>query len=373
MEKIQSYELLDNKAISTSSAVYRKTRKNGEYFFLKMFNDPVRPTERIRAHNPVEFKRRDDWCKRFENTRKTVNALISALGGGNFVAPVDFFLHENRYYQATPWREIEKKTIGEIVALGDPDKMLILKTAANCLKLLHEKGIIHCDIKPDNLPVTLTASNKSTCSLIDFDSAVLEGKIPAPDEVYGTDRYWSPELMSYKMGRNYYGDYKFNVKNDVFAAAMVFHYYWSGEDFSYPAPKRGPYLHHAVLEDAPITVSSKVPEWLKTLLLRMIDKDPEKRPTMSEVLECLKQVTLKPTQETSDEAFDNEKTSSEDRPYTEPKEEEDGNFIKGANFPDDAISFEILPNGKVKFTYNDGSKMALSLEVAVKKQYITEK
>ena len=46
------------------------------------------------------------------------------------------------------------------------------------------------DIKPENMPVTLTSSNKSTCSLIDFDSAILESNVPTPEEIFGTDRYW---------------------------------------------------------------------------------------------------------------------------------------------------------------------------------------
>jgi serine/threonine protein kinase len=176
----------------------------------------------------------------------------------------------------------------------------------------------------------------------------------------------SPELASYKMRKGYYGDYKFTVKNDVFALAMVFHYYWSGENFSYPQPKRGPYLYNAVLEGVPITVSGNIPQWLEAILRKMIDRQPENRPSMGEVLEMLKQVDVT--------------RPSDDTPPVAPREEtkvennaESNGFVRGEKFPEDAVSFEVLANGKVKFVYNDDSKMALSLEVAVKKQYITEK
>ncbi len=364
METINGYELVSDE-IATSSAVSWKAKKDGQYFFLKKFRDPARPRDEIRVHNPAEFKRRSDWCDRFEDSRKTINALLSNLGGGNFVAPVEFFLHKNKYYQATPWRQIEKKTIYEITQLSDAEKLLILKTAANCVRLLHDRAIIHCDIKPDNLPVTLTASNKITCSLIDFDSAVLETKIPCPDEVSGTDPYLSPELMSYKMGRNYYPGHKFTVKNDVFAMAIIFHWYWSGEEFSFPQPQKGPYLHHAVLENLPITVSEKIPVWLKTILLKMIDKQPENRPSMGEVLAYLGQVDLQQVATQKDEAPVSEKKD-------EPTKVQTAEYSKGVKFPEDAISFEILPNDKVKLVYIDGSKMALSIDVAVKKQYITK-
>lgn len=364
METINGYELVSDE-MATSSAVSWKAKKDGQYFFLKKFRDPARPRDAIRVHNPAEFKRRSDWCDRFEDSRKTINALISNLGGGNFVAPVEFFLHKNKYFQATPWRQIEKKTINEITRLSDAEKLLILKTAANCVKLLHDRGIIHCDIKPDNLPVTLTASNKMTCSLIDFDTAVLESKIPCPDEIYGTDPYLSPELMSYKMGRNYYPGHKFTVKNDVFAMAMIFHWYWSGEEFSFPKPQKGPYLHHAVLEDLPITMSDSIPVWLKTILLKMIHKQPESRPSMGEILEYLGQVDLQQTTTQKRAAPAPEKKD-------EPTKVQTAGYSKGAKFPEDAMSFEILPNNKVKLIYNDGSKMALSIDVAVNKRYITK-
>lgn len=363
METINGYELVSNKT-ATSSSVYWKAKKDNQYFFLKKFNDPSRPKDRLRGPCPEEYKRRNDWCDRFEAQRNTINASISTLGGGNFVAPVAFFLHEDKYYQATPWRQLETKTLYEITRLSDAEKLLILKTAANCLKLLHEKGIVHCDIKHENVPVTQTASGKSTCSLIDFDSAVLEKDIPYPDEVYGTDEYWSPELMSYKLRRNYYPGYKFTVKNDVFAMAIVFHYYWSGEKISYQKSQKGPWLHNAVLEDLPVKMANNVPEWLKTILLKMIDKQPEKRPSMGEVLEYLGQVDLQqPT------------TRKEAPPGSEKKDEptkvQTAGYSNGPKFPEDAISFEILPNDKVKLVYSDGSKMALGIDVAVKKQYIT--
>ena len=95
METINGYELVSDE-MATSSAVSWKAKKDGQYFFLKKFRDPARPRDAIRVHNPAEFKRRSDWCDRFEDNRKTINALISNLGGGNFVAPVEFFLHKNK-------------------------------------------------------------------------------------------------------------------------------------------------------------------------------------------------------------------------------------------------------------------------------------
>lgn len=368
MSQINGYELI-GASESTSSAIFWKAKKNGEFFFLKRFNDPCRPSNHMGAQ---EFKRRSDLCDRFEKERRSINGVIAKVGGGNLVAPVDFFLHNGRYYQATPWRNIEKKSIQQIVALGAPQKLLIMKTAANCLKLLHEQGIVHCDMKPDNFPVTVTKSNTLTCSLIDFDTAHFERDIPQPDDVSVTMPFMSPELASYKLHRNYYGNLKFNVKSDVFAMAIIFHHYWSGEKFSYPTPKKGPYLYNAVLEGLPVSVSNKVPKWLETLLLQMIAREPEKRPSMSQVLEYLKQVD--PSDRSGRPAADPVRpTQPKQAVRQEQPQPQNGAYVKGPRFPDDAVRFEVLPNDKVLFVYDDGARMGLSLEVAVKKQYISKK
>ncbi len=372
MRTINSYKIIDEEYVLTSSAVYWKAEKNKEYFFLKRFDGPARPVIRDdpdESPSAEEINRKNYLCDRFEKERKTINARIAKYGGGNFVAPVDFFLYKNRYYQVTPWREIEKKSIDEVARLSDKEKLLILKTAANSVSFLHSQGIIHCDIKPENIPVTVTKSRVLTCSLIDFDAAHLEEDIPVPEELFVTDFFMSPEMASYKLKKGYYGDYKFTVKSDVFAMAIIFHKYWSGEDFTFKKPQKGDYLYNAVLEGVKVDVSDKIPQWLKKLLLKMIDRQPDKRPSMADIVEYLRSI-------------DPDKAESYIRIDKEEKPEKkrwnllsvkNNKYIKGENFPEDAESFEVLSNGNIKIDYKDGSKLALRADVALHKRYITEK
>lgn len=376
--KIGDYEVIDDQLIVPGKDVYLKARKDGREYFLKEYGDPTRPAADV--CRPEEFQRRNKMCEDFERKRKTINKIIQKFGGGNFVAPVEFFQFEHRYYQSTLWRQLESMTLTEISQLSDEDKLLLLKTAAGSLKLLHEQGIVHCDIKPANIPVTRVASGRLTCSLMDFDSAELENDISPPEEVYGTDTYWSPELASYKLRRRYYGDYKFTVKSDVFPMAMIFHEYWSGERFSYQQSPRGPYLYNAVIESIPVEVSHKIPQWLETLLRKMINVDPDERPSMGEVLEYLKRVDLKaqcvtPQQvvsDTNDGEIPKPKSLHVSAKPVDFEEEGVGRFCKGPQFPEEAIAFEVLPNGKVVFVCGDGSGMTYSLEIAIRKQYIIE-
>ena len=251
---------------------------------------------------------------------------IKKIEGGNLVAPVDFFEHEyphgtgRKFFVATQWREIECKSIAEIAALSEKDKLSIFKTAAQSIKLLNEHGIIHLDIKPDNLPVAKTMEGKFFCYLIDFDSSCFEDALPEPDLVGATDPYMSPELAAYKMHKPSY-DNKVTVKNDVFALAIVFHMYWTGRNFIYEGSESkeyNPYLYNIVHEGKKISTAPDIPQWLKDLLLWMINKDPKDRPTMTQVLETLKTGNVPVDTGSTVESLNEEEFKKDSVPEPEP-------------------------------------------------------
>jgi serine/threonine protein kinase len=76
------------------------------------------------------------------------------------------------------------------------DQLVILKAVAHSLKVLHDLGIVHSDLKPTNILIKKTAL-AHTAKLIDFDSAYFAGNPPPPDQIVGTINYYSPELVTY--------------------------------------------------------------------------------------------------------------------------------------------------------------------------------
>lgn len=91
--------------------------------------------------------------------------------------------------------------------LRDEVPIYIYKTV-KCLEYIHSLGIVHCDIKPDNIMVTKNKDIK----IIDFDMAIYgEAKFK---NIFGTENYLAPE--SYDLG--IYG-----FKSDVWGLGIVFY------------------------------------------------------------------------------------------------------------------------------------------------------
>lgn len=312
---------------------------------------------------------------------------IRTCVGGNIIAPVEFFEYDRRFYQSTKWRQIKAKTLEEISSLSDTTKEVLMKTAAQNLKVVHSKGIIHFDIKPDNLPVSINEfdASKLVCTLMDFDSSHFDNLLPAPEVIAVTPPYMSPELAAYTQKNHKYGD-RVTAKNDVFALAIVFHEYWTGRKFIYRGSEdkdNGRYLYQAVDEGENVSVAPSVPDWLENLLMWMIKKNPDERPTMAEVLDALKDHSKIPGEDPRHEDEEAKKRKLEEikkrkLEETQKRKMEEhfahhtgsGGYTKGPKFPSDANSFEVLSNGNIKIMYHNGSKVVYNRVVAVRKGFV---
>lgn len=91
------------------------------------------------------------------------------------------------------------------------EAVLILSDVIRGLEVVHKKGILHRDVKIDNILVHNT-SNKKVYKIADFGLSTLESK---GDIVLGTGSYMSPELYSSK-------EYGFEV--DMWSFGVVFYF-----------------------------------------------------------------------------------------------------------------------------------------------------
>ena len=94
---------------------------------------------------------------------------------------------------------MEKITGVSMTLIGrqsEQDKIRICKALLHCLKSLHHAGIVHADIKLDNVIFRKLPSGKITGKLIDFDNSFWESQPPAPDEeILGDPVYMAPETF----------------------------------------------------------------------------------------------------------------------------------------------------------------------------------
>ena len=129
---------------------------------------------------------------------------------------------------------------------------------------LHRAGIIHRDIKPDNVLLLKEGGLK----LVDFGVARVPGLEDFPlAEIPGTASYMAPELFAGEPG---------GEASDLFALAVTLFRLFTGQ---YPYGEIEPFSHPRFSKpDSLAKYRPDLPAWLDALLVRALAVEPEKRP-----------------------------------------------------------------------------------------------
>ncbi|HSZ84250.1 MAG TPA: serine/threonine-protein kinase [Polyangia bacterium] len=166
----------------------------------------------------------------------------------------------------------------------------ILRQVAKALGAAHEKGIVHLDVKPDNVMLMEHGKRHDAVKVVDFGIAgLMHQSGDEEEEIAGTPEYIAPERAS---GHGY------DTRSDVYALGVMAY-----ETLAGVVPFHGK-NHVATLtmqvKDPPMPLrrqpgAKDVPEELEALVMRMLSKDPAARPqSMAEVeaLLCEAQIAL---------------------------------------------------------------------------------
>jgi serine/threonine protein kinase/tetratricopeptide (TPR) repeat protein len=160
----------------------------------------------------------------------------------------------------------------------------ILRDVARALEFAHAKGVVHRDIKPDNI---LLAGNTATVADFGIAKALLASHtvtLSAPRTelgiVIGTPGYMAPEQAV--------GDEDVEHRADLYALGCVAYEMLAGEP-PFTGPVASLIRAHIVQPPPPIvTKRADVPEGLAALIERCLRKEPDHRPDSArEVLEVL--------------------------------------------------------------------------------------
>jgi serine/threonine protein kinase len=172
---------------------------------------------------------RQHYALKTLNARYSDNALMrfqkeaqaaSALRHQNVVSADNFGLLEN----GLPYLVMDLalgETLGQYlkrVGHLTPAQMLeIIVPVCSALNYAHDKGVVHRDIKPNNIVITKTNSGEIVPKIVDFGIARLTDENSATDltqtgEVFGTPYYMSPEQC---MGK------AVDQRSDIYALGCV--------------------------------------------------------------------------------------------------------------------------------------------------------
>jgi CheY-like chemotaxis protein/tRNA A-37 threonylcarbamoyl transferase component Bud32 len=177
-------------------------------------------------------------------------------------AGVDFLTME--YVEGITVREL----IDERGRLEISSTLALARQLASSLEVAHEQGVIHRDIKPQNLLV----DGEGVLKVMDFGIARLTERSSGLTEVglvVGTPSYMSPEQMLAE---------DIDARSDLYAAGVVLYECLTGRlpfDALTPVAMIAKVLSQT--PEAPNTIQSDVPPALSSLVMQLLAKDKNER------------------------------------------------------------------------------------------------
>src|SRR5436190_1635433 len=180
---------------------------------------------------------------------------------------------------------VEGRTLAELIAedaLSDRDIARIGAALCDGLAHAHERGVVHRDVKPQNVMVVAEpARGSGFAKLTDFGVAHLAGDEPLTrtGDVGGTLAYMAPEQAE--------GN-RVTWEADIYSLALSLYEAWTGVN---PVRKRGPAATARQL-GKPITSLGRMrrdlPPELVTVIDLALDPRPERRPGPEELAGVLR-------------------------------------------------------------------------------------
>jgi len=168
---------------------------------------------------------------------------------------------------------VEGRTLADFVRETGPtlnQSVVIMRKLASAINYAHERGVIHRDLKPGNVMV----DEAGEPHVMDFGLArniQEESSLTKTGDLMGTPAYMPPEQVEGKV-------HALDERTDIWSIGVMLYEIAAGKlPFADESPLR---VLMRVLEDDPAgprKVSRKTPHDLDTIVMKCLEKDPERR------------------------------------------------------------------------------------------------
>lgn len=278
LPNINGYQLLENWSTS-GSCRWSYAQKDGRQWFIKQFMAPKykRIEDGFSAQKAEQSRKR---CEAFREAQTALYNQIKEANTGNIVAVDSFFSYESMFYAVTERVDISSTSVTDVSLMEHERKMILLKVLTHSISSLHKCGVVHADLKPDNVLIKKTKIGY-TLKLIDFDASFLENAPKRGEQICFDVSFVAPETIIA------YNDEAVSLtsKIDIFALGLLFHLYYTGKMPGIPEEYSN--VCGAVSNGVSPTIDGSMPEWLQKLVADMLMFNPIERPDSEQVFHAL--------------------------------------------------------------------------------------
>jgi len=260
---------------------YRILHKLGEGGMGAVYKAVQISTQKLVAIKVVAARHTENpaTVRRFQREVK----LQSRLEHPNIVTVIDFAkTPEGQYFFVMPF--IEGKSLRRMILDGGKfalsDFLALAMQICDGLEYSHAEGIVHRDLKGDNI-VVAHIGRQRVAKILDFGLAKAiqrDGEttksgpeLTSEGLALGTPAYMSPEQAKGEVG-------KIGPRSDLYSLGVIFYQMLTG---ALPFKSDTPWgLLHQHISEPPVPVrqiNSDVPESIERSVMRLLEKEPENR------------------------------------------------------------------------------------------------
>ncbi len=221
-------------------------------------------------------------------------ARITGMLDHASVVPVHDLMAEDRGKASYTMKLVQGRTLSELIAAQktrrDLEEILLsIIKVCDALSFAHSRGVIHRDLKPDNIMLGSFGQvfvMDWGCAQVIGDRAIVEGDVEPDGMVIGTVQYMAPEQARGMISQ-------IDARTDVFALGAVLYKVLTGTS-PYPGPvsEALPLAQRATFRplDEASGVAVKPPPHLSQIVIKAMAKDPADRyQSVEELAEALRQ------------------------------------------------------------------------------------